>query len=187
MINWGFPPPRRQANGNLSNDRKATRRSPRPREYRPGRSHRLEALAETYFMSAVESDSSLLFGMLALQNGLVEQPDLLAAFQYWCKDRSCAMAQFLVERGALSESDRAMIDGLIRRLAQTQANAVEGTPGTAAAARDAAALPAGAPRRIMNATSCSRACWLAAMTSRSRQMSSRSAWGQRAASEPLSN
>ena len=103
------------------------------------------ALAETYFMSAVESDSSLLFGMLALQNGLVDQPDLIAAFQYWCKDRSRAMAQFLVERGALSEADRAMIDGLIRRLAQIQANAVEERAGTAAAVRDLAAGPAGTP------------------------------------------
>jgi eukaryotic-like serine/threonine-protein kinase len=96
-------------------------------------------------MSAIESESSLLFGMLALQNGLVEQPDLIAAFQYWCKDRSRAIAQFLVEQGALSESDRAKIDGLIRRLAQIQANAAEGTAGIAAAARDVAALPADPP------------------------------------------
>jgi serine/threonine protein kinase len=77
-------------------------------------------------MSTVESDSNLLFGMLALQNGLIEQPDLIAAFQSWCKDRSRAIAQFLVERGTLSESDRAIIDGLARRLTQAQARPVEG-------------------------------------------------------------
>ena len=62
-------------------------------------------------MAAVESDSSLLFGILALQNGLIEQPDLIAAFQCWCKERSRSMAQVLVERGSLSESDRSMLDG----------------------------------------------------------------------------
>ena len=80
-------------------------------------------------MSAVESDSSLLFGILALQNGLIEQPDLIAAFQCWCKDRSRAMAQFLVERGTLSENDRAIIDGLARRLTQMPASPAEEVRG----------------------------------------------------------
>ena len=34
-------------------------------------------------MATVESDQNLLFGILALQNGLIEQPDLIAAFQCW--------------------------------------------------------------------------------------------------------
>ena len=76
-------------------------------------------------MAAVESDSNLLFGMLALQNGLIEQPDLIAAFQCWCKERSRPMAQVLIERGALTESDRTMLDGLVRRHAETQAETVE--------------------------------------------------------------
>jgi len=66
-------------------------------------------------MATVESERNLLFGILALQNGLIEQPDLIAAFQCWSKDRSCPMAQVLVERGALTEADRAMLDGLVRR------------------------------------------------------------------------
>ena len=90
-------------------------------------------------MSAVESDSSLLFGMLALQSGLIDQPDLIAAFQHWYEDRSRAMAQLLVDRGAMSENDRAMVDGLIHRLAQIQASPVEGTASTPPASRDRAA------------------------------------------------
>ena len=78
-------------------------------------------------MAAVESDSSLLFGILALQNGLIEQPDLIAAFQCWFKERSRPMAQVLVERGALTESDRTMLDGLVRRHAEKQGSAVEGS------------------------------------------------------------
>jgi len=66
-------------------------------------------------MATIESDRNLLFGILALQNGLIEQPDLIAAFQCWSKERSCPMAQVLVERGALTEADRAMLDGLVRR------------------------------------------------------------------------
>ena len=66
-------------------------------------------------MATVESDRNLLFGILALQNGLIEQPDLIAAFQCWSKERSRPMAQVLVERGALTEDDRAMLDGLVRR------------------------------------------------------------------------
>src|SRR5580693_2509546 len=76
-------------------------------------------------MATVESDSSLLFGILALQNGLIEQPDLIAAFQCWSKERSRPMAQVLVERGALTESDRSMLDGLVRRHFEKQGSGGE--------------------------------------------------------------
>ena len=77
-------------------------------------------------MAVVESDASLLFGILALQNGLIEQPDLIAAFQCWCEERSRPMAQVLVERGALTESDRSMLNGLVRRHTEKQGSGVEG-------------------------------------------------------------
>jgi serine/threonine-protein kinase len=66
-------------------------------------------------MAAAESERNLLFGILALQNGLIEQPDLIAAFQCWTKERARPMAQILVERRVLTEGDRAMVDGLVRR------------------------------------------------------------------------
>jgi serine/threonine-protein kinase len=66
-------------------------------------------------MATVECDRNLIFGILALQNGLIEQPDLIAAFQCWSKQRSRPMAQILVERGALTEDDRAMLEGLVGR------------------------------------------------------------------------
>jgi serine/threonine-protein kinase len=87
-------------------------------------------------MAAVECDRNLLFGMLALQNGLIEQPDLIAAFQCWCKERSRTIAQYLVERGALDENDRAMLEGLVRRLVEKLAGDVKlSQPGEAAADR----------------------------------------------------
>ena len=54
-------------------------------------------------MAAVESDSSLLFGILALQNGLIEQPDLIAAFQS-CEKNALRdrWPMVLVELSALS-------------------------------------------------------------------------------------
>ena len=66
-------------------------------------------------MAKTEPDGNLLFGILALQNGLIEQPDLIAAFQCWSRDGSRTMAQTLVEHRAVSEADRAMVEGLARR------------------------------------------------------------------------
>ncbi len=97
-------------------------------------------------MAALESDTSLLFGILALQNGLIEQPDLIAAFQCWCKERSRPMAQVLVERGTLTESDRSMLDGLVRRHTEKQGSGAEGTGGKIAALGSLLAGSYSAPR-----------------------------------------
>jgi eukaryotic-like serine/threonine-protein kinase len=84
-------------------------------------------------MAAVESDSSLLFGILALQNGIIEQPDLIAAFQCWSKEQSRPMGQVLVERGALTENDRMMLDGLVRRHVEKHRTPARGTGASIAA------------------------------------------------------
>src|SRR6202022_4320929 len=59
------------------------------------------------------AERDLLFGILALQVGLVEQADLIAAFQTWSKDKSRPLEQVLVERGAMTDDDRVMLDGLV--------------------------------------------------------------------------
>jgi eukaryotic-like serine/threonine-protein kinase len=66
-------------------------------------------------MATFELDRNLLFGILALQNGLIEQPDLIAAFQCWSKERVRPMSEILVDRGALTDDDREMLEGLVRR------------------------------------------------------------------------
>ena len=71
------------------------------------------------------ADCSLLFGILALQNGLIDQADLIAAFQAWSKDRSRPLSQVLLDRGALNESDRALLDGLVRRHLQKHGDSPE--------------------------------------------------------------
>jgi serine/threonine-protein kinase len=71
--------------------------------------------AETDTMAKVEADRNLLFGILAVHNGLIEQADLIGAIRSWSKERSMPIGQVLVERGALSENDRTLLDGLVGR------------------------------------------------------------------------
>jgi eukaryotic-like serine/threonine-protein kinase len=44
------------------------------------------------------ADRHLLFGLLALQNGLVDQVQLVAAFQAWTLDKTRSLADQLVAR-----------------------------------------------------------------------------------------
>jgi len=74
-------------------------------------------------MAELDSERNLLFGIFALQNGLIDQADFIAAFQCWTKERSRPMGQILVDRGALNPDDRAMLDGLVRRHVEKQGGA----------------------------------------------------------------
>ena len=55
----------------------------------------------------------LLFGLLALQAGLIDQSALVAAFHTWCRDPNRAMAEILVAREALDEGERQVVAGLV--------------------------------------------------------------------------
>jgi serine/threonine-protein kinase len=54
----------------------------------------------------------LLFGLLALQNGLIDQGQLVAAFQAWARDKSRSLADHLEARGDLTGSRRALLEAL---------------------------------------------------------------------------
>src|SRR4051812_14528497 len=54
----------------------------------------------------------LLFGLLALQNGMVTRDRLVAAFGAWTAAGSRPMAEILVEQGALSRGRREVLDAL---------------------------------------------------------------------------
>src|SRR5262249_57605963 len=56
---------------------------------------------------------NLLFGILALQNNFIGRDDLLAAFNSWDADKSRPLAQFLVDRGALDQARRALLEALV--------------------------------------------------------------------------
>src|SRR3954447_7087259 len=59
-------------------------------------------------MTAV-ADRHLLFGLLALQNGIIDQGQLVAAFQAWTLDKSKSLADHLEARGDLTAARRALL------------------------------------------------------------------------------
>ena len=66
-------------------------------------------------MASVDTDRNLLFGLLALQNGLVDQGALFAAFAAWTRDKSRSLADHLVALGSLDPDDRAAVEGMAFR------------------------------------------------------------------------
>jgi eukaryotic-like serine/threonine-protein kinase len=61
---------------------------------------------------ADDASSDLLFGLLALQNGLIDQAKLVAAFQGWALDKSRPIAEILLAQGAIDADDRALLQAL---------------------------------------------------------------------------
>src|SRR3954470_8049771 len=66
-------------------------------------------------MAAIAADRDLLFGLLALQNGLINQVQLVAAFQAWTLDKARSLADHLVGRGDLEADDRSAVEALVAR------------------------------------------------------------------------
>ena len=58
------------------------------------------------------AERHLLFGLLALQNGIVSQVQLVAAFQAWTLDKSKSLADHLQARGDLASARRALLEEL---------------------------------------------------------------------------
>ena len=58
------------------------------------------------------ADRHLLFGLLALQNGLINQAQLVAAFQAWTLDKARALADHLLALGHLNEAQRAAVEAM---------------------------------------------------------------------------
>jgi serine/threonine protein kinase/tetratricopeptide (TPR) repeat protein len=69
---------------------------------------------EVTAVSKSAADRNLLFGLLALQNGMIEHTALLKAFQAWTLAKDRSMAGLLLEQRALTEPRRALLDGLLR-------------------------------------------------------------------------
>ncbi len=55
---------------------------------------------------------NLLFGLLALQNGLINQAQLVAAFQAWMLDKNTSFADHLEVRGDLNGARRVLLEAL---------------------------------------------------------------------------
>src|SRR5262245_61761168 len=89
-------------------------------------------------MAAIAADRNLLFGLLALQNGLINQVQLVAAFQAWTLDKARSLADHLVGRGDLEADDRSAVDALVARHLKKHGGDVE---------QSLAAIPAGRSTR----------------------------------------
>src|SRR5262245_52672538 len=59
------------------------------------------------------ADHDLLFGLLALQNGLIDQGQLVAAFQAWTRDKARSLADHLLARGDLDADQRAGVEAMV--------------------------------------------------------------------------
>ena len=55
----------------------------------------------------------LLFGLFALQNGLIDQSALVAAFHAWTRDKGRSLADYLVTRGDLDSDECGVVDALV--------------------------------------------------------------------------
>ena len=58
------------------------------------------------------ADHHLLFGLLALQTGLIDQAALFAAFHAWTQDKGRTLADQLVALGYLDAAHRPLLEGL---------------------------------------------------------------------------
>ena len=60
-----------------------------------------------------DTDRNLLFGILALQAGLIDHDQLVAAFRVWTRDPARSLAGRLADRGDLDAEQIRLIDGLV--------------------------------------------------------------------------
>ena len=74
---------------------------------------------------AEAAERHLLFGMIALQVGLIDQAQLVAAFQAWARDKDRPLAEHLAARGAIDAADRAAVEGLVARHLKRHGDDVE--------------------------------------------------------------
>src|SRR5215470_3631969 len=84
------------------------------------------------------AERHLLFGLLALQTGLIQQAQLVAAFHAWTCDKGRPLADHLVGLGHLTAAQRAAVESLA-------ALHLEANGGDAG--RSLAAVPAGRSTR----------------------------------------
>ncbi len=64
-------------------------------------------------MGTVAAEKNLLFGLLALQVGLIDQSKLVAAFHAWTLDRNRPLAEHLVAQGHLRVAERPAVEALV--------------------------------------------------------------------------
>ena len=65
-------------------------------------------------MTVAAADRDLLFGLLALQNDLIDRDQLVHAFRAWTREKTRPLAEHLAEHGDLDPDQRATVSALVR-------------------------------------------------------------------------
>src|SRR5947209_1682697 len=65
-----------------------------------------------------DTPRDLLFGLLALQVGLIDQEQLVAAFGAWSRARGKTLAEILLERGSIDVESRSLLAAMAEKQLQ---------------------------------------------------------------------
>jgi len=85
------------------------------------------ALVSLLMTRRTQETRDLLFGLLALQRGLIDQAQLVAAFESWSKAKEGTMAEILLKQGILDQAGCALVEGLVASQLQEEYQASQGT------------------------------------------------------------
>jgi hypothetical protein len=66
-------------------------------------------------MEQGKTEIQLLFGLLALQNDLIDRDALVAAFQAWSRDKGRSPADHLVDRGEREKDECEAVEVMVKR------------------------------------------------------------------------
>jgi eukaryotic-like serine/threonine-protein kinase len=72
-----------------------------------------------------DTDRHLLFGLIALQVGLIDQAQLVAAFQAWVRDKRRTLAEHLADRGGPDAEGRVAVEAMVALHIKTHGGNVE--------------------------------------------------------------
>ncbi len=89
---------------------------------------------------AAAPDRHLLFGLIALQVGLIDQAQLVAAFQAWARHKARSLADHLADRGGPDAEGRAAVEAMVAIHIKTHGGDL---------AQSLAAIPAGRSTRAV--------------------------------------
>src|SRR3954466_11477755 len=97
----------------------------------------------TLMPQTADTSRDLLFGLLALQNGLIDQDQLVSAFRSWSRDKESGIADRLIARGDLDAEQRGVIDALVGLQLKKHAGSTEASLANFPAGRSTLNMLAG--------------------------------------------
>lgn len=98
------------------------------------------------------AETHLLFGLIALQVGLIDQAQLVAAFQAWARDKRRPLADHLADRGGPDSDGRAVIEAMVALHVKTHGGNVDESLAAVPSSRSTCASLAGLGEPDIEAT-----------------------------------